>query len=328
MPLDKAKIQRPKLEHKAPEQKPTRDGFGEGLVIAGGENKNVVVLCADLAESTRSHLFKNKFPDRYLEIGVSEQSLAAIAAGLALAGKIPFISSYAAFSPGRNWEQIRTNICLNDTNVKIAGAHAGVSVGPDGGTHQALEDIATMRVIPNMTVIYPCDAIEAKKATLAAAKHVGPVYLRFAREKTPLLTSEATPFKIGAAVELHDGNDCAIVGCGPLLANALSAAEKLAKSGISCRVINMHTIKPLDAATLLNAANDCGAIVTVEEHQRAGGLGGAVAEFLAQNHPVPMEFVGVNDAFGQSGTPDELIAHYGLGEKNIIDAVKKAVKRK
>lgn len=308
-------------------QKPTRDGYGEGLVLAGKINKNVVVLCADLTESTRSLAFKNAFPDRFVQMGVSEQALASIAAGLALAGKTPFISSYAAFSPGRNWEQIRTNICLNRTNVKIAGAHAGVSVGPDGATHQALEDIATMRVIPGMTVIYPCDMIEARKATVAAAEFDGPVYLRFAREKTPVFTTEDLPFAIGKAQILREGKDCAIIGCGPLLYNALSAAEELEKEGLSCRVVNCHTVKPLDEKTVLAAA-ECGAIVTVEEHQTAGGLGGAIAELLARKKPTPMEFVGVTDEFGQSGNPDELTERYGLGTKNIIAAAKKAVGRK
>jgi len=309
-------------------QKPTRDGYGEGLVLAGKSDSNVVVLCADLTESTRSLAFKSAFPERFIQMGVAEQSLAAIAAGLGLAGKIPFISSYAVFSPGRNWEQIRTNVCLNNTPVKIAGAHAGVSVGPDGGTHQALEDMAIMRVVPNMTVVYPCDAIEARKATVAAAKTKGPVYLRFAREKTPVMTTDDMPFAIGRAEVLREGNDCAIIACGPLLYNALGAAETLSKEGIACRVINNHTIKPLDQDTLLSAAKDCGAAVTVEEHQIAGGMGSAAAELFAQNLPIPMEFVGVRDAFGQSGTPDELIEHYGLTVKDIVAAVKKVLKRK
>jgi transketolase len=309
-------------------QKPTRDGYGEGLVLAGRADKNVVVLCADLTESTRSLAFKKEFPDRFIQMGVSEQSLVAIAAGLALAGKIPFTSSYAVFSPGRSWEQVRTNVCLNLANVKIAGAHAGVSVGPDGGTHQALEDLAITRVLPKMTVISPCDAVEARKATVAAAKIDGPVYIRFAREKTPVMTSDDTPFKIGRAQIFRDGRDAAIIACGPLVYNALLAAEKLSAEGINCRVVNSHTVKPLDEDAIVRAAKECGAVVTVEEHQIAGGLGGAVAELLAKREPVPMEFVGVADRFGQSGKPEELIAHYGMDATAIIMAVKKVLKRK
>lgn len=309
-------------------QKPTRDGYGEGLVVAGKENKDVVVLCADLTESTRSLAFKKEFPDRFIQMGVSEQALAAVAAGLALGGKVPFISSYAVFSPGRNWEQIRTTICLNKTNVKIAGAHAGVSVGPDGATHQALEDIAITRVIPGMTVIYPCDAIEARKATVAAANTKGAVYLRFAREKTPIMTTDDAPFAIGHARIMRDGADCAIIACGPLLFSALLAAEELKKQKIECRVINNHTIKPIDETTVINSAKECGAVVTVEEHQIAGGMGSAVAEVLSQHFPVPIEFIGVRDEFGQSGAPNQLIEHYGMGVKDIVKAVKKILKRK
>jgi transketolase len=318
----------PKIDLSGENQRPTRDGFGEGLVLAGKADRNVVALCADLTESTRVLAFKNEFPERFVQLGVSEQSLASIAAGMAMAGKIPFIASYASFSPGRNWEQVRTNICLNGTNVKIVGAHAGVSVGPDGGTHQALEDIAILRVIPNMTVVYPCDAIAARKATVAAAKLKGPVYLRFAREKSPVFTSEATPFEIGRAQILREGKDCALVGAGPLLYEALLAAEKLSGNGIECRVLDCHTIKPLDSGAILAAAKDCGAIVSVEEHQIAGGLGSAIAELLAQNRPAPMEFIGIRDQFGQSGKPEELVKHYGLDAESIIKAVKKAVGRK
>lgn len=310
------------------EQKPTRDGYGQGLVLAGEKNKSVVVLCADLTESTRSLAFKQKFPDHFIQIGVSEQSMAAIAAGLALAGKIPFISSYAVFSPGRNWEQIRTNIALNYVNVKIAGAHAGVSVGPDGATHQAIEDMATMRVIPKMTVLAPCDMIEARKATVAAAEYDGPVYIRFAREKSPIFTTEKTPFVIGKAEVFHEGTDVAIIACGPLVHEALLAARLLEKKGISARVINNHTIKPMDEKTIIKAARDCGAIVTVEEHNVLGGLGSAVAETLAKNCPVPMEFIGVQDHFGESGEPRELMAAFHLLAPDIVRAVGKAMKRK
>lgn len=310
------------------EQKPTRDGYGQGLVLAGEKNKNVVVLCADLTESTRSLAFKQKFPDRFVQMGVSEQSMAAIAAGMAMAGKIPFISSYATFSPGRNWEQIRTNIALNELSVKIGGAHAGVSVGPDGATHQAIEDMATMRVIANMTVLAPCDMIEAKKAAAAAAEYEGPVYLRFAREKSPIFTTEQTPFQIGRAEVFHEGSDAAIIACGPLVHEAMLAAHELEKKNISVRVVNSHTVKPMDEKTIVKAAKDTGAIVTVEEHQVMGGLGGAVAEVLTKNYPVPMEFIGVQNHFGESGEPRELLAAFHMLAPDIVRAVKKVLKRK
>lgn len=312
------------------EQRPTRDGYGEGLVIAGEENPNVAVLCADLTESTRSEAFARKFPDRFFEVGVAEQNLAAIASGLGVSGKIPFISSYATFSPGRNWEQIRTTISYNDSNVKIAGAHAGISVGPDGATHQAIEDIATMRVMANMKVIVPCDAIEAKKATVAAAKVWGPVYLRFGREKMPVFTTEATPFKIGKAEIFWKSKkpEVVLIGCGTLVHYALLAAKELEEEGIGTTVINNHTIKPLDEKTLLAALEECGAAVTVEEHQVAGGLGGAIAELAAKNNPAPMEFIGLQNVFGESGPPKDLIEKYGMGTKDIKAAVRKVLKRK
>ncbi len=310
------------------DQKPTRDGYGQGLVIAGKADKNVVVLCADLTESTRSLEFKKTYPDRFVQLGVSEQSLATIAAGMALAGKVPFISSYAMFSPGRNWEQIRTNIALNEVNVKIAGPHSGVSVGPDGATHQAVEDMAITRCIPKLVVLAPCDVHETLKATVAAAKFSGPVYFRFAREKTPVFTTDDTPFQIGRAEIFREGNDAAIIACGPLVYNALVAAEELVKDGIECRVINNHTIKPMDEHTVIAAAEECKAIVTVEEHQVMGGMGSRVAEILAANHPTPIEFIGVQDRFGQSGDPSELIEHYGMGVGHIKEAVRKVIKRK
>ncbi len=308
----------------------TRQGYGEGLVVAGEKDERVVVLCADLAESTRSILFKEKFPERFIEVGVAEQGMATIAAGMALYGKIPFISSYAAFSPGRNWEQIRTTIALNDVPVKIAGAHAGLTVGPDGATHQMLEDIALMRAMPNMTVIVPCDSIEAKKATLEAAKTEHPVYLRFTREKTPVFTTEETPFKIGRAEVLWESKDpqVAIIGCGPLVYEALLAAKELEKKAIDVLVLNSHTIKPLDAQTIIRSAKTCGAIVTVEEHQITGGLGGAIAEVLGRNFPVPMEFIGMPDSFGESGSPDELLEKYHMKAKDIIEAVRRVITRK
>ncbi|MBI4992251.1 MAG: transketolase family protein [Candidatus Harrisonbacteria bacterium] len=319
------------------EYRPTRDGYGEGLVIAGEQDPNVVVLCADLTESTRSEGFAKKFPERFFEVGVAEQNLATIASGLGVSGKIPFISSYATFSPGRNWEQIRTTISYNDSNVKIAGAHAGISVGPDGATHQAIEDIATMRVMANMKVIVPCDAVEAKKATMAAAKIWGPVYLRFGREKMPVFTTEETPFIPGKAEIFWESTgkksrakkpQVVIVGCGSLVHYALLAAKELEEEGIGTIVINSHTIKPLDEKTILTAAEDCGAVVTVEEHQVLGGLGGAVAELLAKKLPIPMEFIGMQNVFGESGPPKELIEKYGMGVEDIKAAVKKVLKRR
>ena len=320
----------PKVFDEDVEQIPTRDGYGNGLVELGEKNPNVVVLCADLAESTRSLWFKEKFPERFIEMGVAEQNMAAIAAGLGVSGKIPYISSYAVFSPGRNWEQIRTTCAYNNSNVKIAGAHAGVSVGPDGATHQAIEDIATMRVIPNMKVFVPCDAIEAKKATIAAAKIWGPVYLRFAREKTPVITTENTPFNPGKAEIFWEGGkpQAVIIASGPVLYNALMAAQELEKEKIGTIVLNNHTIKPIDEKTIVEAAKKCGAVVTVEEHNIVGGLGGAVSEVLAKNCPVPMEFVGMNDCFGESGLPEELIEKYAMGAKSIKKAVEKAIKRR
>jgi transketolase len=309
-------------------QKPTRDGYGLGVVEAAKLDPRVVVMCADLTESTRNMDFKKLFPDRFIQVGVHEQFLVAGAAGLALAGKIPFITSYAMFCPGRAWEQVRTNVCLNDTNVKIIGSHAGVSVGPDGATHQAVEDIAIMRPIPNIVIIAPCDAIEAKKATLAIAKYEGPCYVRFAREKSPVFTTDETPFEIGKAITLRDGKDVAIVSCGPLTHNALKAAEELAADGLDVMVVNSHTIKPLDEAAVLAAAEKCGAVVTVEEHQITGGLGGAVAEYLAKVRPTPIEFVGVPNVFGESGDPMQLVEHFGMGVSHIKDAVKRAAARK
>ena len=313
----------------SPELKATREGYGEGLLAAGLKNPQVVALTADLTESTKTSAFKAKFPNRFFNLGVAEQNLIGVAAGMALSGKIPFASSFAVFSPGRNNEQIRTTISLNNLPVKIAGAHAGISVGPDGATHQALEDIALMRVQPRMTVIVPCDAIEAYKATKASVINCdGPVYLRFGREKSPVFTTEKTPFEIGKAIVLREGKDLTIIGCGALLYNALLAAEELSKEGIEATVINSHTIKPLDIATILNSVKETKAVVTVEEHQVAGGLGSAVAEILSQHFPAPQEFIGVHDRFGESGEPDELIEAFGMGVKDIKAAVLRVVKRK
>lgn len=312
------------------DQKPTRDGYGIGLILAGEENSNVVALCADLTESTRAEAFSKKFPNRFFECGVAEQNMATIAAGLGVSGKIPFISSYATFSPGRNWEQIRTTIAYNDSNVKIGGHHAGISVGPDGATHQATEDIAMMRALPNMKVFVPCDAIEARKATLAAARMWGPVYLRFGREKSPVFTTDLTPYTPGKAEVFWQsrGPEVLIIGCGGLLYNAILAARDLEKEKIGTIVLNCHTIKPIDDKKIVELARKCGAVVTVEEHQVNGGLGGAVAEVLAKHAPTPMEFVGMHDTFGESGPPSALIEKYGMGIKDIKVAAKKVIKHK
>lgn len=339
----------PKVFDKDVEQVPIRKGFGEGLLAAGEADERVVGLCADLTESTQMHLFAKKFPNRFIEMGVAEQNLVTVASGMAAMGKIPFCSSYAMFSPGRNWEQIRTTICYNDRPVKIAGSHAGVSVGPDGGTHQAVEDIAIMRVLPNMCVISPCDSIEAKKATIAAAKTNTPIYIRLAREKTPVITTAETPFEIGKAHVFYrtprplnsplskgvqpespragDVSSVGIIGTGSLLHKALVAAKELEGEGIAVTVLNLSTIKPLDEDAILELAEECGRIVTVEEHQIAGGMGSAVAELLARTHPTPIEFVGVRDRFGQSGRPDEIVEHYGMGVSHIKEAVHHVLER-
>ncbi|MBV9332894.1 MAG: transketolase family protein [Candidatus Eremiobacteraeota bacterium] len=310
-------------------QVPTRNGFGEGLIEAGTLDRNVLGICADLSESTRFEGFKKAHPDQYIEIGVSEQLLVAMAGGLASVGKIPWIASYAMFNPGRSWEQVRTIMALNETNVKIAGAHAGVSVGPDGATHQAIEDIAIMRVIPHMTVVVPCDSVQTKKATLALSARWGPAYLRFGREKSAVFTTDETPFEIGKAQIFREGSDVAIVACGILVYNALLAADALSRNdGIECRVVNNHTVKPMDEAAIVDAAERCGTIVTVEEHQKHAGMGSRVAEILAQRRPVPIEFVGVEDTFGQSGDPVELIEYYGMGVSAIEEAARRAYARK
>jgi len=321
----------PKLFDRDIEMEPIRKGFGLGLLEAGKSNKQVVGLCADLTESTYMFLFKKEFPERFVEMGVAEQNLVTVASGMASMGKIPFVTSYAMFSPGRNWEQIRTTICYNDVPVKIAGSHAGISVGPDGGTHQALEDIALMRVIPRMIVISPCDMEEARKATIESAKTKTPVYIRLAREKTPVITTNKTPFEIGKAQIFFgepDKSDVALIATGSLVFRALSVAKMLSEQGINVCVVNLSTIKPLDEETIIRVAKGARAVVTVEEHQIAGGMGSAVAELLSQNFPVPQEYVGVRDMFGQSGTPEELIAHYGMDERGIRKAIEKVLKRK
>jgi transketolase len=312
------------------ELKSTRDGFSEGLLLASDENPNVVALCADLTESVKMDAFAKKYPERFIEMGIAEESMASVASGMAHEGKIPFMASYAVFSPGRNWEQIRTTICYNNANVKIIGSHGGVTVGEDGGTHQALEDIALMRVLPNMTVIVPCDAVEAKKAVLAVAKTNSPAYIRLSRTKTPVIITEETPFEIGKSeVVYHSENSqVGIVASGPLLYNSIMTAKHLAEEGIAVSVLNLSTIKPLDVEGLLRFAKESGEkIVTVEEHQVAGGMGSALAEFFAEHYPIKMEFIGIKDKFGQSGKPEELIKYYGLDEEAIKRAVKRILRR-
>jgi len=312
------------------EKAPTRNGFGKGAVEAGRADPRVVVLSADLAESTRADAFQKEFPERFIEVGVAEQNMATVASGMAVYGKIPFITSYATFSPGRNWEQIRTTIAINNVPVKVCGMHAGLQTGPDGATHQALEDIALMRAMPNMIVISPCDAEEGRKATLAAAKNSLPTYLRFARDKTPVMTTPETPFEIGRAQVFWKSKNPGVVvfATGPLLHNALLAARELEEKGTGTAVVNVHTIKPLDKETIVSLAREAGSAVTVEEHQITGGLGGAIAEVLARECPTPIEFVGVQDKFGQSGEPKELLEFYGLGVSHVTEAIKKALARK
>jgi len=294
-----------------------RKGFGRGLLEAGKQNENVVGVCADLTDSTKMNEFAEAFPDRFVNVGVAEQNLVTVGSGLASQGKIPFVSSYAAFSPGRNWEQIRTTICLNDQPVKIIGSHAGVSVGPDGATHQMLEDLALMRVLPNMVVIAPGDAVEAEKATLAIAKDKRPCYMRLARADSPVYTTKNTPFEIGQAYKFAEGKDITVVSTGNMTYQALVAAEKLFKDGIDLEVIHCPTIKPLDEATIIASAKKTGAVITIEEAQINGGLGGAVAEVLGENVPVPLKRIGMKDRFGESGEPEELLEHFGLTARHI-----------
>jgi len=302
-------------------QEPIRAGYGRGLKISGENNDKVVALCADLTQSTQMHLFREAFPERFIEVGVAEQNLVTLASGLARAGKIPFTSSYAAFSPGRNWEQIRTTVCLNNQPVKIIGSHSGVSVGPDGATHQMLEDIALMRVLPNMIVIAPGDSIEAEKATLAIASNGKPSYLRLAREKTPIFSTQASPFEVGKAYVLREGDDVALLGTGTMTYQLLVAADILSKKNISVEVVHVPTIKPLDQETLLTSAKKCGRIVTAEEAQAAGGFGSAVSELITDRLPMPILRIGMKDRFGESGTPNELLDHFGLTGEKIAEKV-------
>ncbi len=305
------------------EEKAIREGYGEGLLDAGENDERVVALCADLTDSTKTNLFADKFPDRFIQIGVAEQNLATVASGMAAMGKIPFITSYSMFSPGRNWEQIRTTICYNNQPVKIAGSHAGVSVGPDGGTHQAIEDIAITRVIPRMVVISPCDAIEAKKATIASAQTNTPVYIRLAREKTPIITTEETPFEIGKAqvfFESSEKPEIGIIATGGLVYNAIKAVKRLEEeSGLKVKLLNLPTIKPIDKEAIVLLSKEVKGILTVEEHQVFGGMGSAVAEILAEENPTPMHFLGVHDKFGHSGKPEELIEEFGMGIEGICN---------
>ena len=308
--------------------KATRFGFGEGLVELGKKDDKIFALGADTVSSVAMDGFQREFPERFVNVGIAETNLLGVAAGLSIVGFIPFVSTYGVFASGRPWEQIRTTICYSKLNVKIGGSHSGLMVGPDGATHQALEEISIMRCLPNMTVLVPCDLIETKKATIAAAYYNGPVYIRYGRESIPIITKDKTPFEIGKAIKMKDGKDVCIMACGSMVYEALMAAEILEKENIKARVLNIHTIKPIDKQAIIEATKDCGAIVTVEEHQIFGGFGSAVAEVVVSNNPVPMEFVGIKDTFGESGKPADLIAKYGLKDVNIVEAVRKVLKRK
>jgi len=306
------------------EMKATREGFGEGIVEVARRDEKVVVLCADLEESMRVVEFAKTFPGRFIEVGVAEQNMAGVAAGLALEGLTPFITSFAVFSPGRNWDQIRVSIAYTHTNVTIVGGHTGIAVGEDGATHQGLEDIALMRVLPHMTVVVPCDAEQTKKAVHALTQMKGPAYLRVARPRTAVFTSRAASFEIGKAQLLRAGKDVSVVGCGPILYQAMLAAEEL-KGEIDVEVINMHTIKPLDEEVLIRSAGKTGRVLTIEDHQTTGGLGGAVAEVLGEKLPIKMLRLGMKDVFGESGRADELLKKYGLDKEGIIKSIRKLV---
>ncbi len=309
----------PKVYDGDVELEPIRAGFGRGLRAAGESNESIVALCADLTESTQMHLFKEAFPKRFIEVGIAEQNLVTVASGLARAGKIPFTSSYAAFSPGRNWEQIRTTATLNNQPVKIVGSHAGVSVGPDGATHQMLEDIALMRVLPNMVVVVPGDSLEADKATQAIATNGKPSYLRLAREKTPIFSTADSPFEIGKAYVLREGTDVSLLGTGAMTYQLLIAAKLLAEQGISAEVVHVPTVKPLDQSTILTSARKTGRVVTAEEAQVAGGFGSAITELLSEKLPMPVKRIGIYDRFGESGAPSELMEYFGLTGEKIVE---------
>ena len=307
---------------------PMRDGYGKALMELCEKRKDVMVLDADVAKSTRTVWIRDKYPEHFLDMGISEQDMIGTAAGLALSGMVPFASTYCVFLAGRAWDQIRTTVCYSNLNVKLGGAHAGISVGPDGATHQALEDVALMRVLPNMTVIVPCDAEETRKATLAMAERQGPCFVRFGREAVPVVTDENTPFEIGKARLCREGSDVTVFANGAMVFEAQNAADALAKEGISVRVYDLHTVKPLDEETVLKAAEETGCVVTAEEHQVNGGMGSAVAECLAKHCPVPMEFVGMQDSFGESGDPQELMDKYGLNQKTVEEKIRKVLSRK
>jgi transketolase len=315
----------PMVYNKDVELEPIRAGFGRGLKAAGEANENVVALCADLTESTQMHIFREAFPKRFIEVGIAEQNLVTVASGLARAGKIPFTSSYAAFSPGRNWEQIRTTVTLNDQPVKVVGSHAGVSVGPDGATHQMLEDIALMRVLPNMVVVAPGDSIEAEKATQALAENGKPSYLRLARDKTAIFSTADSPFEIGKAYVLKEGSDVTLFGTGTMTYQLLIAAKILELRGINAEVVHVPTIKPLDTETILASARKTGRVVTAEEAQAAGGFGSAITEFLSETLPMPVKRIGINDRFGESGAPNELMEFFGLTGEKVAETVHKFV---
>jgi len=310
------------------EKIPTRDGYGHGLVEMGKDNQRIVVLCADLSDSTRAQWFADKYPDRFIEVGISEQDMMGLAAGLAAVGKIPYVSTYGVFCTGRAWDQMRTTVAYGDFNVKIASAHGGVSVGADGATHQSLEEIALSRVLPNMKVVVPTDYWETKKATIESARIHGPMVIRFGREKVPVITTPETPFRFGKAETFRFGNDVAIFACGPMVYEALVAAKELEKRNIDARVINLHTIKPIDEEAIITAAKETGAIVTAEEHQVNAGFGSAIAEVVVEHYPVPMKRVGVLDRFGESGEPDQLMVEFNLKSTDIIKAVEDVLRRK
>jgi len=309
-------------------KKATRFGFGEGLVVLGERYDNVVVLGGDITGSVMTSYFKDKFPERFFSMGITEGTATLVAAGLALSGMIPFFATYGAFAACRNTDMLRISLAYNDANAKIGGGHAGISVGEDGATHQALEEIAILRVLPNMTLVVPCDFLEAKKATIAVGEMYGPAYIRFGRSDVPSFTTDDTPFEIGKAQTFKDGTDVAVIACGPMVWESLQAAYELEKEGLSVRVINMATLKPLDRNAIITAARECGAIVTAEEHQITAGLGGAVSEVLGQEIPCPVEFIGVKDTFGGSGKPEELMKFFGLTSDDVKVAIKKAVSRK
>ena len=307
---------------------PSRDGYGQALLELAERGAGIMVMDADVAKSTRTNWVGDKYPAKFLDMGISEQDMVGTAAGLALTGIVPFATTYCVFLTGRAFDQIRTTVCYGNLNVKLAGAHAGISVGPDGATHQSLEDVALMRTLPNMTVVVPCDAEETRKATLAIAERQGPCFIRFGREAVPVITDEHTPFEIGKARLVRDGTDAVVFANGPMVHQAALAAEELAARGVSLMVVDLHTVKPLDEEFVLAAARQTGAVVTAEEHQKAGGMGGAVAEYLGENHPVPVVRVAVDDSFGESGEPDELMPKYGLDKADILAAVEKALRMK